>query len=106
MVNWCQGNMYQVDVTIASIVHSYACEVLYTGIHGSEGLMKMVNLIKDNLGKKEKINFMPMQPGDVPESFADIQKTTKMLGYKPTVNINEGIARFVEWFTSYTNHKM
>ena len=42
-----------------------------------------------------------MQPGDVPESFADIEKSIEMLGYKPTTNVDVGIKKFVEWYKGY-----
>ena len=42
-----------------------------------------------------------MQPGDVPESFADIDKSTEMLSYNPTTDINEGIPRFITWYQDY-----
>jgi len=45
------------------------------------------------------VGFLPSaDPGDVPESFADIDKSVKMLGYKPTTNIDVGIRKFVEWY--------
>ena len=42
-----------------------------------------------------------MQPGDVHESFADIDKSTEMLGYKPTTNIDDGIPKFIKWHKEY-----
>ncbi len=44
------------------------------------------------------IDLQPMQPGDVPVTFADISKSKEMLGYNPTTKIAEGIPKFVEWF--------
>ena len=63
--------------------------------------MDMIGIIEDCLGKKAEIDFQPMQPGDVPESFADIDKSTAMLGYKPTTNIVNGIPCFIDWFKEY-----
>ena len=72
---------------------NYQCEIFNIGNHRSEQLMDVVSLIEDNLGKKAKIEFMPMQPGDVPESFADIDKSIEMLGYKPITNVGVGIKK-------------
>ena len=54
-----------------------------------------------NIGKKAEIEFLPMQPGDITESFADIDKSVKMLGFKPTTNVDVGIRKFINWFMEY-----
>ncbi|KKQ79303.1 MAG: Capsular polysaccharide biosynthesis protein I, partial [Candidatus Daviesbacteria bacterium GW2011_GWA1_38_7] len=46
-------------------------------------------------------NFLPLQKGDVPATFADIEQTTKVLGWKPKVTIEEGIKEFVRWYRDY-----
>ena len=48
-----------------------------------------------------EIDFHPMQPGDVPESFADIDKSVARLGYKSTTNVDIGIQKFVKWYKKY-----
>ena len=48
-----------------------------------------------------KKNFLPMQAGDVPESFADIEKSNKMLDFKPTTNVDIGISNFIRWYRKY-----
>ena len=63
--------------------------------------MDMIGIIEENLGIKANIDFQPMQPGDIPESFADIDKSTLMLGYKPATNIVDGIPCFIDWFKEY-----
>ena len=63
--------------------------------------MNMIALIERDLGKKAEINFLPIQPGNVPESFADIKKSVEMLDFNLTTNIDTGIKRFIEW---YNNH--
>ena len=67
--------------------------------------MDMIEIIEANLGLKSEIDFQPMQPGDVPESFADIDKSLEMLGYKPTTNVDVGISKFVEWYNEYHRDK-
>jgi UDP-glucuronate 4-epimerase len=54
-------------------------------------------------GKEAKKEFLPMQPGDVRITSADISKPQKMLGYAPKTLIKDGVPRFVEWYRSYYN---
>jgi UDP-glucuronate 4-epimerase len=87
--------------TRSAIHKNYKCELFNLGNHRSEQLMDVVHLIEENLGKKAEIKFLPMQPGDVAESFADIDKSLEMLRYKPTTNVDVGINKFVEWYNEY-----
>ena len=89
--------------TRSAIDNNYTCEVFNLGNHRSEQLMDVVSLIEENLGKKAEIDFQPMQPGDVPESFANIDKSIVMLGYKPTTNVDAGIRKFIEWYINYND---
>ena len=91
--------------TRAALAKNYDCEVFNLGNHRSEKLMDVVSLIEKNLDKKAEINFLPMQPGDVPISFADIEKSNKMLEYKPRIKVDVGIANFIEWYKVY-NEKL
>src|SRR5690606_31886184 len=61
-------------------------------------LRELILLIEDSLGKKAVIDRQPMQPGDVPITFADISKSRRLLGYEPRTKIADGIPKFVEWF--------
>ena len=85
----------------ASIDKNYQCEVFNLGNHRSEDLMYMIKLIEDNIGKKALIDFKPMQPGDVHESFADINNSVEMLGYSPSTNIDVGIQELINWYRAY-----
>jgi len=60
-------------------------------------LNKMIDTLEKALGKKAKKKFLPMQPGDVNRTFADITKSKKMLNYDPQTNLENGIKKFVEW---------
>lgn len=64
-------------------------------------LMKLVELLEKYLGKIAIKEFLPLQPGDMLSTCADINRAKKDLGYSPNVTIEEGIARFVEWFKGY-----
>ena len=85
-----------------SIDKNFKCEVFNLGNHKNEDLMYMVDLLEIIIGKKATIDFQPMQPGDVPESFADIEKSKNMLGFEPTTNIDIGVEKFINWFKQYT----
>jgi UDP-glucuronate 4-epimerase len=53
------------------------------------------------LGREAKKNFLPLQPGDVPKTFADVEALSDAVGFRPSTPIEEGIARFVDWYRSY-----
>jgi UDP-glucuronate 4-epimerase len=90
-----------VSGTRAAIDKNYKCEVFNLGNHKGEQLMDVVSLIEQTLGEKAEIDFMSMQPGDVPESFADIDKSIEMLGFKPTTNVDLGVSKFINWYNEY-----
>ncbi len=71
------------------------------GNHRSEALMRMIGLIEDALGKKAEMDFQPMQPGDVKETYADISAIQRDLGFQPATPIDVGIPKFVAWFNGY-----
>ena len=82
------------------------CEVFNIGNSQNIELLNMIKLIEENLGKRADIVFENMQPGDVPESLADIEKTKFILGYSPKTPIEKGIAEFVRWFKEYNSVPM
>jgi UDP-glucuronate 4-epimerase len=61
-------------------------------------LSELIALLERELGREAVIDRQPTQPGDVPQTFADVSKARCLLGYDPSTNIEEGIRRFVEWF--------
>ena len=71
------------------------------GNHRSEELMRFIGLIEQAVGKKAEIDFLPMQPGDVKETYADITPIQEGYGFQPATSIDQGIPRFVEWYRSY-----
>jgi|TARA_B100000959_G_C14927093_1_gene601951 UDP-glucuronate 4-epimerase len=87
--------------TRSAIDKNYKREIINLGNHRSEQLMDVVSLIEENLGKKAKIEFLPMQPGDVPESFADIDKSKNLLGFQPKTDVEKGIKQFIQWYFQY-----
>jgi len=61
-------------------------------------LKDLIVAIENALGKRAKINQLPEQPGDMPLTCADISKARKLLGYKPTTRLSEGLRNFIDWF--------
>jgi UDP-glucuronate 4-epimerase len=64
-------------------------------------LAEYIDVLEKCLGKKAKKNLLPLQPGDVPDTFADVEDLIKDTGYKPTTTIDEGIQKFVQWYLEY-----
>ena len=86
---------------IASLDKSYPYEIFNIGNNTPVELNYFIECIEKNLGRKAIRNEMPMQPGDVPETYANIDNAKEKLGYSPTVSIEEGIARFIGWYKEF-----
>jgi len=81
---------------------SYAPYKIYNiGNNHPVSLMRFIDLLEKNLGKKAMKNMLPMQPGDVPITYADVDDLMKDEGFKPCTSIEKGINKFVEWYRSY-----
>ena len=78
-----------------------AYEVFNLGNNQPELLMDMIQYLGDALGVEPEMEMLPMQPGDVPITFADIEKSKAKLGYQPTTDLKTGLERFVEWFKEW-----
>jgi UDP-glucuronate 4-epimerase len=64
-------------------------------------LMRYIECIENSLGKKAQKNLLPLQAGDVPDTFADVDDLVRDVGYKPATPVEEGVRRFIEWYVSY-----
>ena len=73
-------------------------EIINLGNSSPITLKEMISIIGEVIGVTPKINQMPMQPGDVDRTFADVSKAKKLLGYNPKTSFKEGIIKFVEWY--------
>ena len=89
--------------TRAAIDKNFQCEVFNLGNNSTEKLMDMINIIEKELNEKAIIDFKEMQPGDVKQSYADIDKSKEKLNYIPKISINEGIPKFISWYRN--NHE-
>ena len=76
-------------------------EVFNIGNHRSENLLDMIGILGQSLGVTPKMEFLPLQPGDVPATYADISQIQQKCGYHPTTPISVGIPKFVEWYKGY-----
>jgi len=73
-------------------------EVFNLGESETTELSRLITLIEQAVGAKAIVDRQPMQPGDVPVTYADISKAGKLLNYHPQTKIEEGILKFVEWY--------
>ena len=78
--------------------HNNVYEIINLGSNHPVSLKEMIQVIGRVLGKEPKINQLPMQPGDVDITYADISKAEKLLGYKPAISFKEGIEKFIKWY--------
>jgi len=81
---------------------SHCPHALYNiGNNKSEQLMKVIGLLEEACGRKAELEMLPMQPGDVHKTFADITAISRDLGYAPTTSIEDGVPSFVRWYRDY-----
>jgi UDP-glucuronate 4-epimerase len=64
-------------------------------------LLRYIEVLEQCLGIKAQMNLLPLQPGDVPDTFADVEALTRDVGYRPNTPVEEGVKRFVEWYRAY-----
>jgi UDP-glucuronate 4-epimerase len=90
-----------IDGVVAAVDRSRSVpgefEIINLGESRTTSLKHLVELIANALGVTPAIEFLPMQPGDVNRTFADVSKAQKLLDYRPTTPVEVGIPRFVEW---------
>ena len=76
-------------------------EIYNLGNNNPVDLEYFISVIEDKLNKKAIKNYLPLQVGDVPETYADIEKAKQKLGYQPKTSIEEGIEKFINWYLKY-----
>jgi UDP-glucuronate 4-epimerase len=92
-----------VDGICAAIDQGASCALYNLGNHHPEPLSKLISLLEKNLGKEAQKIYRPMQQGDVVATYADIEASTAELNFKPNVSLEEGVAKFVQWYKKYHN---
>lgn len=86
---------------VAAIDRPLGFEVVNLGNHRPVRLERFIAVLEDALGKKARRNYLPMQPGDVPRTYADVSRAKELWGWEPTTPIEVGIPRFVEWYLGW-----
>jgi UDP-glucuronate 4-epimerase len=71
------------------------------GNHQPVELMRVIEILEQLLGKSARRTYLPMQPGDVPATYADVEDLSRDVGFRPATPIEEGISRFVQWYRHY-----
>ena len=84
-----------------SATSSAPWRVYNIGNNNPVNLMDYISALEEALGKEAKKEFLPIQPGDVPDTYADVTDLVDQFDYKPATPVNEGIANFAKWFTEY-----
>ena len=87
--------------TIAAIDRPLPYEIFNLGNSDTIGLLEFIGIIEDVLGLQAEKIFLPIQPGDVAETSADIEKSKKMLDFEPKTTLRDGIRKFVDWYRNY-----
>ena len=97
-----------IDDIVDGFVSAISCkkdfEIINLGCGEPVQLMKFIEVLEKELNIEAKKNFLPMQPGDVSATWADISKAERLLNYKPKIGVDVGISNFVKWYKEY--HKM
>ena len=86
---------------LASLDKPHVYEIFNLGNHSTVNLLYFIECIEKELGKTAAKNMLPMQPGDVEATWADIDHSEKMIGFAPKIKIEEGIRRFIAWYREY-----
>jgi UDP-glucuronate 4-epimerase len=76
-------------------------EIINLGNHRAEELGRVIALLEQELNVKARQDLLPIQPGDVPATFADIARAQEKLAFQPTTSIDEGIPRFIRWYLDF-----
>lgn len=104
-----QGNMLRdftyiddiVEGTVSAIDKGQGKEIYNLGHHAPDQLLHLVELLEKELGKKANKVLLPLQPGDVVSTYADINLANKNLGFIPKISLEKGIANFIRWYKDY-----
>ncbi len=90
-----------VQGVLASLDRPAACALYNLGNSKAVDLLYFIECIEKSVGEKAEKKLLPMQAGDVVETYADIRESQRDLGFEPTTTVEEGIGHFVEWYQSY-----
>mgnify|MGYP003766103801 CR=1 FL=1 len=95
------GTIRALDLPPVAVDDKPPYQIFNIGNHRCEELLKLVEILEDEIGIKAERQLLPMQDGDVPETYADISAIQEATGYQPRTSISEGIPAFVKWYRDY-----
>ena len=81
-------------------------EIINLGCGKPVELMRFIDLIEQEIGKTSQKKLLPLQPGDVPATYADVEALTKLIQFSPSTSIENGVAKFVQWYRAYHSHNV
>lgn len=87
--------------TVAALNYKGNTPIFNLGNHAPVSLLKFVEILESALGKKAVYNLLPLQPGEVLATYADIKESQKELGFEPKTSLDEGVRRFVAWYLAF-----
>lgn len=87
--------------TIAALNYKGKTPLFNLGNHQPVSLLKFVEILESTIGKKAKCNLLPLQPGEVLATYADIDESVKELNFSPKTSLEEGIPKFLDWYEKY-----
>jgi UDP-glucuronate 4-epimerase len=90
-----------VEAILAVLDHPDGVQVYNVGGNQPVGLMELIATLERALGRKAELEMLPMQPGDAPATRADAQALFQATGHAPSVGLEEGVQRFVDWYRDY-----
>ncbi len=90
-----------VEGTVAALERPSSYSIFNLGNSNSVGLLEFISILEEELGLVADKKLMPMQPGDVADTAADITKSRKLLGFDPKTSVREGIRKFAVWYRDY-----
>ncbi|WP_133478736.1 NAD-dependent epimerase [Cognatilysobacter segetis] len=71
------------------------------GSHRPVELLRYIQVLEERIGRKAELRLLPLQPGDVPDTYADVEALRRDTGYTPSTTLEEGAARFIDWYRDY-----
>ncbi len=87
-----------VDGILAAVDKEFKFEIINLGNSKPVELRQFISIIEENLGKRAKIKKMPLQPGEVDVTYADVKKAKRLLAWKPKIRVEDGMKKFIEWY--------
>ena len=90
-----------VDGIVKAINMPFRYEIFNLGNNRPQTLEYFISLVEENLGMKAKINYLPLQPSEVKLTYADIDRSKEVLGYKPKTTLEDGVKKFIDWYLDY-----